>query len=128
VHFPYAIGEEYIAATPERIAAYRRILEARRSEELEALRSELQDRYGQPPAGMEKIFYVGAVKLFARLYGWVRADVHPDRVLLDAGRELEPPARPLPGVQLFEGGNLELEFHGLDDFLTLGKRLKRLFA
>ena len=127
VHFPYAIGEEYIAATAERIAAYRRVLEARRSEELEALRSELQDRYGQPPAGMEKIFYVGAVKLFARLYGWVKADVHPDRVLLDAGRELEPLARPLPGVQVFEGGNLELEFRGLDSFLALGKRLKRLF-
>jgi transcription-repair coupling factor (superfamily II helicase) len=128
VHFPYAISEEYIAATPERIAAYRRVLEARRPEELEALRSELRDRFGQPPAGMEKIFYVGAVKLFARLYGWVKADVHPDRVLVDAGRELEPTLKPLPGVQVFEGGNLELEFHGLDGFLALGKRLKRLFA
>ncbi|MCU0237337.1 MAG: DEAD/DEAH box helicase [Acidobacteria bacterium] len=130
VHFPYAISEEYIAATPERIAAYRRVLEARLSEELESLRGELQDRYGQPPAGMEKIFYVGAVKLFARQYGWVKADVHPDRVLVDAGREIEPPAgaAQLPGVQVFAGGNLELEFHGLAAFLALGKRLKRLFS
>jgi transcription-repair coupling factor (superfamily II helicase) len=128
VHFPYAIGEEYIAATPERIAAYRRVLEARQPGELEALRDELRDRYGQPPAGMEKIFYVGAVKLFARLYGWARADVHPDRVCVDAGRELGEVPAPLPGVQAFAGGNLELEFSGLEEFLALGKRLKRLFS
>jgi transcription-repair coupling factor (superfamily II helicase) len=128
VHFPYAIGEEYIAATAERIAAYRRVLEARQPGELEALRDELRDRYGQPPAGMEKIFYVGAVKLFARLYGWARADVHPDRVCVDAGRELTTPPAPLPGVQVFDGGNLELEFSGLEGFLALGRRLKRLFS
>ncbi len=130
VHFPYAIGEEYIAGTPERIAAYRRILEAREPAELQSLRDELRDRYGQPPAGMEKIFYVGAVKLFARLYGWEKADVHPDRVLVDAGREAVAPAYggiQLPGAQVLEGGNLELEFHDLDGFIALGKKLRRLF-
>ncbi len=65
--------------------------------ELEALRDELRDRYGQPPAGMEKIFYVGAVKLFARLYGWERVDVYPDRVCVDVGRELKAPANAAAG-------------------------------
>jgi len=130
VHFPYAISEEYIANTAERIRAYRRVLEARRPEELVALAAELRDRYGHPPDSMEKIFYVGAVKLFARLYGWEKAEVYPERVELSAGREIAVPpgkAFQLVGVQWFDGCNLELKFHDLDSFLTLGEKLKRLF-
>jgi transcription-repair coupling factor (superfamily II helicase) len=130
VHFPYAIGAEYIGDTPERIRAYRRVLEAREPAELEALRAELRDRYGQPPPGMEKIFYVGAVKLFARRYGWEKAEVYEDRVQVFAGRDLALPADkafPLPGLRLLDERNLELEFSGLDNFLALGKKLKRLF-
>jgi transcription-repair coupling factor (superfamily II helicase) len=130
VHFPYAISEEYIANTAERIRAYRRVLEARRPEELEALAAELRDRYGHPPASMEKIFYVGAVKLFARLYGWSRAEVYPDRVALSAGREMRLPAGKafqLAGVRAVDDGNFELEFSTLDGFMALGRKLSRLF-
>jgi len=126
VHFPYAIGEEYIAGTAERIAAYRRVLEAKDASELRALRDELRDRYGQPPAGMETIFYVGAVKLFARRCGWARAEVFADRVQFDAGCEIAVPAG-LPGLRHVEGGNFELEFSGLDGFLALERKLLRLF-
>ncbi|MBN2345785.1 MAG: DEAD/DEAH box helicase [Candidatus Aminicenantes bacterium] len=129
VRFSYAIPEEYIAGTPERIAAYRRVLEARAPEELEALRDELRDRYGHMPAAMEKIFYVGAVKLFGRRCGWEKAEVHEDRVHAAAGREVPlPQGRGIPGLRLFAGGNLELEFRGLDAFLALGRKQERLFA
>ncbi len=131
VHFPYAIGEDYIAGTAERIVAYRRVLEAGDAFDLRALRDELGDRYGQMPAGMEKIFYVGAVKLFARLFGWRKVEVFADRVQLDAGREAAWPkgrAFVVPGLKHFDGGNFELEYRGLDEFLALEKGLKRLFA
>jgi transcription-repair coupling factor (superfamily II helicase) len=131
VHFPYAIGEEYIANTAERIRAYRRVLEARRPDELEALAAELRDRYGHPPASMEKIFYVGAVKLFARLYGWTGAEVYPDRVAFSAGREVGMPAGSafaIPGLRALDGGNFELEFTTLDEFMALGRKLSRLFT
>ncbi|MCU0237775.1 MAG: hypothetical protein MUC72_11970, partial [Acidobacteria bacterium] len=130
VHFPYAIGEEYIAGTAERIAAYRRILEAKDAAELLSLRDELRDRYGQPPAEMASIFYVGAVKLFARRCRWARAEVFADRVQLDAGRDVEVPAGKgfvVPGLKHLEGGNFELEFSGLDQFLELEKGLQRIF-
>ncbi|MCU0276532.1 MAG: DEAD/DEAH box helicase, partial [Acidobacteria bacterium] len=129
VHFPYAIGEEYIAGTAERIAAYRRILEAKDAAELLSLRDELRDRYGQPPAEMASIFYVGAVKLFARRCRWARAEVFADRVQLDAGRDVEVPAGKgfvVPGLKHLEGGNFELEFSGLDQFLELEKGLQRI--
>jgi len=130
VHFPYAVGEDYIAGTAERIAAYRRVLEAGDAFELRALRDELGDRYGQMPREMEKIFYVGAVKLFARLGGWSKAEVFADRVQFDAGREIPLPrgrAFAVPGLKHLDGGNFELEFTGLDEFLALEKGLKRLF-
>lgn len=130
VHFPYAISEEYIANTSERIRAYRRILESREPAELEALRAELRDRYGHMPAGLEKIFYVGAVKLFARRYGWEKAEVFPDRVQVELGREIMPlPDRTfsIPGLEVTDGRHVELEFYSLDGFMALGANLSRLF-
>jgi transcription-repair coupling factor (superfamily II helicase) len=106
------------------------VLEARGPEELEALAAELRDRYGHPPASMEKIFYVGAVKLFARLYGWEKAEVYPERVAFSAGRELRMPAGKafqLPELRLLDPGNFELEFTTLENFMVLGRKLSRLF-
>ncbi|HUU05132.1 MAG TPA: DEAD/DEAH box helicase [Patescibacteria group bacterium] len=130
VHFPYAISEEYIANTSERIRAYRRILESREPAELEALRAELRDRYGHMPAGMEKIFYVGAVKLFARRYGWEKAEVYGDRVQVTLGREimlLPDRTFSIPGLEIIDQRNLELSYYSLDSFIQLGRKLKQSF-
>ena len=45
------------------------------------------------PESVEKIFYVGAVKLFARLYGWEKVEVFSDRVQVELGRELYAESR-----------------------------------
>jgi len=130
VHFPYAISEEYIGNSSERIRAYRRILETREPAELEALRAELRDRYGRMPESMEKIFYVGAVKLFARLYGWEKVEIYGDRVQVTADREIkirDEKAMRIPGLQMTTGRNFELEFYGLEGFIRLGRNLERLF-
>jgi len=139
VHFPYAIAESYLAGTAERIHVYRSILEARQADELLQLRAELGDRFGQPPESVEKIFYVGAVKLFARLYGWEKVEVFSDRVLVGLGREVMPASgsavaipgldgcvRPLVGLEITDSRNWELEFHSLEGFIQLGKNLERL--
>ena len=82
------------------------------------------------PENMEKIFYVGAVKLFARLYGWEKAEVYPDRVQVGLGREIRLPAGKdvsLPGLEVSDARNCELEFYSLDGFMALGANLARLF-
>jgi transcription-repair coupling factor (superfamily II helicase) len=130
VHFPYAIAESYLPNTAERIRVYRSILEARQADELLRLRAELRDRFGQIPEMVEKIFYVGAVKLFARLYGWEKVEVYGDRVQVTAGREILIPngkALPIPGVQVTDNRSLELEFYTLEGFMQLGRNLERLF-
>ncbi|MCX6556997.1 MAG: helicase-related protein [Candidatus Aminicenantes bacterium] len=130
VHFPYAIVESYLANTAERIRVYRSIFDARQADELLQLRAELQDRFGQIPESVEKIFYVGAVKLFARLYGWTKAEVFVDRVRVDAGREIAPlPGKTfsIPGLEAVDQRIWELEYNSLEGFIQLGKNLERLF-
>jgi transcription-repair coupling factor (superfamily II helicase) len=130
VHFPYAIAESYLANTAERIRVYRSILEAHQADELLQLRAELRDRFGQIPESVEKIFYVGAVKLFARLYGWEKVEIYTDRVQVGLGREIIPPpgkALSIPGLELVDQRNWELEFHSLDGFIQLGRNMERLF-
>jgi transcription-repair coupling factor (superfamily II helicase) len=130
VHFPYAIDETYLANTAERIRVYRSILEARQPDELLSLRAELRDRFGQIPETVEKIFYVGAVKLFARLYGWEKVEIYPDRVQVGLGGEIVPmPGKSfsIPGLETIDALNWELAFHSLDGFIQLGRNLERLF-
>jgi transcription-repair coupling factor (superfamily II helicase) len=130
VHFPYAIAESYLPDTAERIRVYRSILEARQPDELLQLRAELRDRFGQIPETMEKIFYVGAVKLFARLYGWEKVEIYPDRVQVSLGREIRLPAgkeASIPGWEMVDARNCGLEFYSLEGFITLGRNLERLF-
>jgi transcription-repair coupling factor (superfamily II helicase) len=130
VHFPYAIAESYLPNTAERIRVYRSILEARQADDLLQLRAELRDRFGQIPDSVEKIFYVGAVKLFARLYGWVKVEIFSERVQVELGRELLFKAEKtlnIPGLEIVDQKNWELAFNSLDGFIRLGRNLERLF-
>jgi transcription-repair coupling factor (superfamily II helicase) len=130
VHFPYAIDEAYLANTAERISVYRSILEARQPDELLRLRAELRDRFGQIPASVEKIFYVGAVKLFARRCGWVKAEIFSDRVQVELGKELLlkiGAENNIPGLAVKDQRNWELRYESLEGFIRLGSDLERLF-
>jgi len=140
VHFPYAIDEAYLANTAERIRVYRSILEARQADDLLQLRAELRDRFGQIPESVEKIFYVGAVKLFARLYGWVKVEIFSERVQVELGgcarplgglgNELSLKAGKtlnIPGLEVVDQKNWELKFYSLEGFIQLGRNLERLF-
>ena len=76
---------------------------------------------------MEKIFYVGAVKLFARLYGWERVEIYPDRVAVGAGRERAGKAAGAGSRHPRAGNDRRHELRAgilsLDGFMALGKNL-----
>ncbi len=129
VHFSYAIAESYLADTAERIRVYRRILEARQPDELLQLRAELRDRFGQIPESVENIFYVGAVKLFARRCGWLKVEIFSDRVQVESGRELPLKSgvdHAIPGLEVTDAKNWELHYTSLEGFCQLGRNLERL--
>ncbi len=65
----YYIPEEYIELNSERIAYYRRITTARRFEELEKIREELIDRFGESPREVENLITVGIIMRLSKDIG-----------------------------------------------------------
>ncbi len=124
VHFAYAIDPAWIEETSQRIRVYRRILNAREAADLASLQEELRDRFGPPPAAMERIFYVGAVKLFARRFNWRSAEVFAERTEFGG---VAAAAAPLPEAVNQEGDRLSIPFEGLERFLALETSLLAAF-
>ncbi len=76
--FPYG----YIDEEPQRIAAYRRLAECVTLSEIDALKSEFQDRYGSPPRAAERLFRVAQLRVRAAGAGIQRIEVQQGEVRL----------------------------------------------
>jgi transcription-repair coupling factor (superfamily II helicase) len=83
-----AIPDEYIPARARKLEMYRRIAELRELDELVALRGELQDRYGPPPAPMRNLLYGVEVKLRAAKAGATEVRVRGAELRIVMGRDL----------------------------------------
>ena len=66
---PAFIPEEYVEDLNTRIALYQKLVKAGKPEELEALRRELDDRFGTPPREVENLLYGVRVKLLGAKSG-----------------------------------------------------------
>jgi len=60
------IPEDFIPGSYERVAIYRRLLAAESTEEIEAIKEELTDRFGKYPAIMENLFKIARIRVLAR--------------------------------------------------------------
>jgi transcription-repair coupling factor (superfamily II helicase) len=81
-HFNYAIDQSYIPSPGERVSLYKRILEVGDLGKLDDLKLEMTDRYGRPPAAMERIYFAGFIRLLTRKYQIPEADVYLERLIL----------------------------------------------
>jgi transcription-repair coupling factor (superfamily II helicase) len=63
------IPPEYIADEHQRLRAYKKIADARDAEQAEKVRSELADRYGPPPEGVETLVRFALLKTQAERVG-----------------------------------------------------------
>jgi len=97
IHFSYSIDSDYIKNTSERISLYRRILEAEDLKLLHDLRMELEDRYGKLPAGIDKIFYAGTVRVLSGKWNLEEVDVFLEKVVMKF-------INPSDAQFLFDGG------------------------
>lgn len=59
------IPVEYIDSERLRLEAYSKISASKNADELESVHSELEDRYGAPPAEVERLFHVARFRLDA---------------------------------------------------------------
>jgi transcription-repair coupling factor (superfamily II helicase) len=89
------IPEIYVPEVHQRMALYKRVSQVRTVEEVEALRAEIRDRYGAPPAEVDGLLAFAALRIRSELLGVQQADLGASAVHL---RLL--PATPLGGETL----------------------------
>ncbi|MBI3005368.1 MAG: transcription-repair coupling factor [Ignavibacteriales bacterium] len=91
------IPEFYVESDSERLDIYRRTYRARSAEEIQSLRTELQDRFGEYPPEVEHLFQLVELKYKASLLGFVRVELTNGTLLLTfPGQE---------NVQFYESNN-----------------------
>lgn len=90
IHFAHEAPEDAVAAgfPPEyipcerlRVDAYRRLALLNSEEQLNALRDELEDRYGNLPEAAENMLKITLIKIFATAFGYNSVSVNEGKVI-----------------------------------------------
>jgi transcription-repair coupling factor (superfamily II helicase) len=76
------LPETYVPEVNQRLALYKRLAELEEAEEVAQVRSELADRFGPPPAAVDALLDIVALRVVARRTGVERIDAHGGRALL----------------------------------------------
>jgi transcription-repair coupling factor (superfamily II helicase) len=82
LHVPALLPEAYCSDVHERLSIYKRLADAETREELEALREELVDRFGDLPDPARALIQCHEVRLAARPLGVSRVDATHEAVQL----------------------------------------------
>jgi transcription-repair coupling factor (superfamily II helicase) len=120
VDLPLAVGipAAYIADQDLRLRLYRRIADLRDETEIDALRSEFQDRFGELPEMVENLFYQMRVKLRAEEAGLSAINWENGQVVLKypaSGDDKEPKRLPDLGPGIRGGRNAYWASLGRED-------------
>ncbi len=90
------IPEEYVPDAHQRLSLYKRLTGSRKVGDMALLHGELQDRYGTPPAPVERLFEVMQIRLLAKSARVASLEVKPGAILV----EFDPKARvPEEGIR-----------------------------
>ena len=81
------IPYRYIEEEPLRIGVYRKLAEAATESDVNALREEIEDRFGPRPPPVERLLVLARLRIAATAHGIVRVDVRDDKVRLTRGGE-----------------------------------------
>jgi transcription-repair coupling factor (superfamily II helicase) len=84
---PAFIPEGYMPDVHQRLYFYKRLAQAGNDEELEDIRGEIIDRYGEPPEELDALCQLMEVKVRLRAFRIRGLESGPNRVVLALGRE-----------------------------------------
>ncbi|HEX9012385.1 MAG TPA: TRCF domain-containing protein, partial [Anaerolineaceae bacterium] len=79
---PVGIPVDYIPEQNMRLKIYRRLVNVRDEQEIEALRLEFADRFGPPPEAVQNLLYQLRVKLLGEKAGLASISVESDQIAL----------------------------------------------
>jgi len=106
------IPSVYVESDGERLDIYRRLYRAEREEELKAMRSELEDRFGEYPEEVENLFRLVELKLAAAACGFRKVEID--------GRQVVLTFPPTDEKEFYEGENAP--FQGIMESMQALKR------
>jgi transcription-repair coupling factor (superfamily II helicase) len=109
IHFSYSIDPDYIKNTGERLTLYRQILEAGSYECIVEIKAELEDRDGRAPDSIEKIFFAGMIRIFAKKHQLEEVDLYLDKLVIKFPDNFtgELPLNRLSSSPAFEIGKID---------------------
>ncbi len=81
-HLPAFIPESYVGDTEERLSLYRRLSLSRSEEDIERIREELLDRFGQPPLEVVHLLEVIKIKLILTRLRIKKIEETPSQLVL----------------------------------------------
>jgi transcription-repair coupling factor (superfamily II helicase) len=117
---PVAIPADYVPDKTVRLGLYRRMADMHSLPELDAMRDEFTDRFGQPPQAVEHLFYQLKVKVLAEKAGLAAIMNENGQLVLRFQSGSVPFDLPDlgPGVRIGKVA-LWIEYEALDDWQTV---------
>ena len=85
---PAFVPDEYVADRDEKLDVYRRLAAVAETAALDALRAELEDRFGPPPAEVSNLLHLKRLRLLGRDHGVERLRVGRDRLEIEVAEDL----------------------------------------
>ncbi|MFQ5942059.1 MAG: transcription-repair coupling factor [Anaerolineales bacterium] len=99
-----ALTVDYVSDRPLRLQLYRRMAGLRTLEEVEAMRSELDDRFGTPPREVENLLYQLSVKVLAADAGITSIAAEAGQILIQFAPDRSPKGDLGPEVRMSKRG------------------------
>ncbi|AWN45179.1 DEAD/DEAH box helicase [Methylobacterium terrae] len=102
------VPEDYVPEPEVRLSLYTRLLRLGAAEEVEALRGEVEDRFGPPPAGVRALFALAHLRVACLTLGIARLTGGPQGLAIDFRPGCAPAAMPLSDEVTARDGRLIL--------------------
>ncbi len=81
INFNYAIDKGYIENSLERMKFYSEIAEAQSFSDIDRIKTNISNIYGSPGKEIEKIFFIGKVKLLSKQFNCERVDISTTNIV-----------------------------------------------
>jgi transcription-repair coupling factor (superfamily II helicase) len=103
------LPEDYVEEPAARVDIYRRLSDARTRDDIDAIRAELEDRFGRYGSSVENLFDLMEIRIIAAGCGIERVSLHNHRLQLYYGGEKLPSKRKIERFRLEAPDEVEFD-------------------
>ncbi len=118
---PAYLPDDYLADSAQKLHLYRRLSRAESVEDVVALRTEIEDRFGRPPAEVVRLLDSARLRLLGQALGVERINVRKDRARLTFRGDVVPRMTVLQSAM--HGSQIEVEVKRADPLSLVLHRL-----